>query len=666
MKTKTKVHTKLSENITVSWRVHSKRTWVGLALGLLTVIGLVLAGPWYLALAGAVVGVIHFMVARLRIECSESRSVWKLNIIWGVAMLVAMSFILPVMVSAMTLYIPFEGKFTLNMLCLAVICGVFLAIFGDWRRAVNASVIFLIILGTINGYVFMFRDRELTFLDIYSASTAAEVSGQYSFWPSAFVISGWSLTALGVMVQFAIPKVKFQKPGRARIRALSLALAAFLALHIGSRGYYPERWRTNGSIKNGYLLNFYMGIRDASVRKPSDYSLETVGEVEEEYQDVEPQRKAGPNVIVVMNESYCDLSVYPNALETNMPVTPYWDSLQENTIRGYALSSVYGGNTANSEFEFLTGATMGFLPNGSVPYYQYVSDNTYSLAWVLESYGYKSMAAHAYYKMGWNRDRAYPLLGFEESLFVEQYPQQNMVREYVSDLEHYDVMLSMMEQQERAAFIFGVTMQNHGGYQESRDTYNHCIELQGEYAGFDQAEQYLSLIHASDEALQYLIGRLEEFPEDTVLLVFGDHQPKIEPEFYAALNGGVLDDLDEQMRQHTIPFVIWANFDIEEKELGLTSLNFLAGHLLDAAGLKRTAYHEYLEDVEAAIPAMNALGYYSKEQGCFVPYEEAEGKEKRILDDYRIVQYNAFFDKENSSVLFFDQYLPEETRGPAQ
>ena len=79
MKTKTKVHNKLSEDITVSWRVHSKRTWVGLALGLLTAIGLILAGPWYLALAGAVVGVIHFMVARLRIDCSESRSIWKLN-----------------------------------------------------------------------------------------------------------------------------------------------------------------------------------------------------------------------------------------------------------------------------------------------------------------------------------------------------------------------------------------------------------------------------------------------------------------------------------------------------------------------------------------------------------------------------------------------------------
>ena len=100
MKTKTKVHTKLSENVTVSWRVHSKRTWVGLALGMLTVIGLALTGPWYLALAGAVVGVIHFMVARLRMDCAELRSVWKLNIIWGVAMLAAMSFILPVMVSA--------------------------------------------------------------------------------------------------------------------------------------------------------------------------------------------------------------------------------------------------------------------------------------------------------------------------------------------------------------------------------------------------------------------------------------------------------------------------------------------------------------------------------------------------------------------------------------
>lgn len=665
METKTKVEH--INDITVTWRVHSKRTWVGLALGLLTVIGLIFTGPWYLALAGAVVGVIHFMVARLQIQTQIPRQIWKLNIIWGVAMLVSMSFILPVMVSACTLYIPFEGKFLLNMLCLAFICCIFLAIFGDWRRAVNASVIFLIIIGTINGYVFVFRDRELTFLDIYSASTAAEVSGQYSFWPSAFVISGWSLTALGIMVQFAIPKIQVQRPGRLRIYAVVAAVASLLVLHIGSRGYYPERWRTNGSIKNGYLLNFYLGIRDANVDKPTDYSPETVGEVEQEYQDVSVTPKPGPNVLVIMNESYCDLSIYPGELTTNMPVTPYWDSLKENTIRGYALASVYGGNTANSEFEFLTGSTMGFLPNGSVPYYQYLDANTYSLAWVLEEYGYNSMAAHAYYRMGWNRDRVYPLLGFQKSCFVDEYPQELMVREYVSDREQYEFMLDMLDKQAEPAFIFGVTMQNHGGYQEPTESYNHCIELQGDYAGFDQAEQYLSLIHASDEALQYLINRLEEYPEDTVVLIFGDHQPKLEPEFYETLNNGdALDELDEQMLQHTVPFIIWANYDIAEREVGLTSLNFLAGYLLDAAGLQRTAYHSYLADVEKVIPAMNALGYYSAEQGCFVEYENATGREKRILDDYSIVQYNALFDRENSSVLFFDQYLPDETRGPEE
>ncbi len=663
---KTKTQTPYINDTTVSWRVHSNRTWVGLALGLLTFVGLLLTGPWYLALAGALVGVIHFMVARLQIQSQSLRQIWKLNLIWGACMLAAMSFILPVMVSAATLYVPFEGKFIMNMLCLAIICCVFLAMFGNWRWAVNASVIFLIIIGTVNGYVFVFRDRELTFLDIYSASTAMEVSGQYSFWPSAFVISGWSLTALGVMVQFAIPKVKVQKPGRLRACAVVVAVASLLALHVGSRGYLPERWRTNGSIKNGYLLNFYMGIRDANVRKPADYSPETVGEVEQDYQNMDAQGKAGPNILVVMNESYCDLSIYPGELTTNMPVTPYWDSLQDNVVRGYALASVYGGNTANSEFEFLTGATMGFLPNGSVPYSQYLDANTYSLAWVLESYGYRSMAAHAYYKMGWNRDKAYPLLGFQESHFVDRYPQQDMVREYVSDREHYDYMLSLLEQQTEPAFVFGVTMQNHGGYQEPKDSYNHSIELQGELAGFDQAEQYLSLIHASDESLQYLLGRLEEYPEDTVVLIFGDHQPKIEPEFYAKLNGTPMNELNEQMLQHTVPFVIWANYDIEEKEVGLTSLNFLAGYLLDAAGLERTAYHSYLEDVEKVIPAMNALGYYSQEQGGFVEYEKATGREKRVLEDYRIVQWNALFDRENSSVLFFDQYLPDETIGPQE
>ena len=66
--------------------------------------------------------------------------------------------------------------------------------------------------------------------------------------------------------------------------------------------------------------------------------------------------------------------------------TPYFNSLKNdpNAVVGLAASSVYGGNTPNSEFEFLTGITIGYMPNGAVPYMQYVDDPQYSLAWAMK------------------------------------------------------------------------------------------------------------------------------------------------------------------------------------------------------------------------------------------------------------------------------------------
>ena len=106
--------------------------------------------------------------------------------------------------------------------------------------------------------------------------------------------------------------------------------------------------------------------------------------------------------------------------------------------------------------------------------------------------------------------------------------------------------------------------------------------------------------------------------------------------------------------------MIWANFDIEEKDLGLTSLSYLSTHLLDAAGLQRTAYHEYLAQQEQIIPAMNMLGYYSNQQGSFVSFSQAEGEEAEAVAAYKKMQYNALFDKAGRSETFFGQYLPKK------
>ena len=172
------------------------------------------------------------------------------------------------------------------------------------------------------------------------------------------------------------------------------------------------------------------------------------------------------------------------------------------------------------------------------------------------------------------------------------------------------------------------------------------------------AEQYLTLLHESDKAVEYLLTELADFPEDTIVLFFGDHFPKVEEEFFQEVHGGAFETLPEQMLQYQVPFFLWANYDLQEQTVECTSLNYLGRYLLEAAGLELPPYYRFLKDLEEAIPAVNALGYYSVSQQTFLPLEDAAGEEAQWLSRYSMAQYNNLFDGDNRSPVFFQRYLP--------
>lgn len=354
-----------------------------------------------------------------------------------------------------------------------------------------------------------------------------------------------------------------------------------------------------------------------------------------------------------MNESFSDLSVYGAELKTNTEVLPFFGSLTDNAVRGYAFSSVYGGTTPDSEWEMLTGNSMGFLPVGTVPYQQYIKGPCYSLVSFLESIGYASYATHPNVDRNWDRDKAYGYLGFDRMEFIEKYPQEKLVRCFVSDQEMYELMLDRYRQQpeDEPLFMFGITMQNHSGY-EFGDMSLDQITLAGDQHN-EAAENYLTLIHESDRAFEMLIHELEKSDRPTVVLMFGDHQPAFDMGFLEQLHGGALETLDEQMLRYKVPFIIWANYDIEEKTVDCTSLNYLSVYLMEAAGLPLSPYQEFLRDTEKLVPAINSNGYYSLTDGCFLPISDAQGEEKTALNLYAQLQYNSMFDTKHRSEVFF-------------
>lgn len=532
-------------------------------------------------------------------------------------------------------------------------------IFSEVKFSVILVTLLFVLISTINVYVYSFRDRLLEPVDLLSVATAINVAGNYSLFPvPVFIIIGWLIwVGLIVYIFAVIPKIKNKISVKKRgIVSLNILLNIVLVL-VYTNDLKIQHWRKWGAISNGYILNFVLKFKELYIVKPSDYSEEIIDKVAMEFPlelDNSQLEHEYPHIIVIMNESFSDLSVI-GEINTNIEVMPFISFLKEGVVSGYVLTSVYGGNTANSEYEFLTGNTMAWLPPNTVPYQQYIKAPTYSMVSYLKSfYDYHCIAMHPYIANGWERPRTYGHLGFDESLFIEDFPQEHFIREYISDLEMYEKIVEIYEKQHQdTLFIFGVSMQNHGAYNYSGDDFKQAIELVGYEREYPDVEQYLSLVHESDIAIEYLISYFENIDEDVLIVFFGDHQPKIDQSFYEDVLNQDFKTLESIQNKYLAPFFIWANYEIEEKYLECTSLNYLSTYLYEAAGIALPPYNQFLSRLEEKIPAINANGFYSHKSQEFLTFEEASETEKLWLKLYEQLQYNNLFDLKNRNNSLF-------------
>lgn len=608
-------------------------------------------------------GVLYFFIKSLKVELSE-----KLPWVWTTIMLLTGSIFTAYHVQYLLLDAELREKITDTKMMQNIICCliVFVAVqifTNNTGLTCIISHVFLMSLAGINYFVYLFRGNEFIFSDLKSAQTGLSVAGNYEFILEDR--AGYVILLCVLYVAF-IRKLRVSFRKRIPLVLICLSLVVLGGVYLGQKtdSYVTETWEQKGSYRNGYILNFMLSIRDCIIAEPEGYSKETVTALEETYrgdgESYSQKAEKRPTIITVMSESYADLGVIGD-FSTNIELTPFYDSLTENTVKGYALASVFGAKTPNSEWEYMTGNSMAFLPSGSVVYQQYISDTPTSIVSNLKNIGYTCIAMHPYYETGWSRNTVYPTLGFDETYFIDDFDQSKMCRKYVTDQELYERIVEQYESKKanEDLFIMSISMQNHGGYTEKYDNFSEQARILG--MNYPDVNQYLSLVHESDKALEYLISYFESVDEPVEIIFFGDHQPSLSSSFYPYLNGKGLSGLtlDELEKLYTVPFFIWTNYDSKEEEEEITSLNYLSTMALERAGIALPAYNQFLADMREVIPAVNSRGYYSKTTGEFEHIEDAVGDEAKWLKNYQILQYNNMFEDKEKSEIFFP-YLTEE------
>ena len=602
-------------------------------------------------------GLLYYLIKSLKIDLDQ-RCPWLWTAILFVLGAIFTTFSIQYMLLDSELFQRMSDlKWVLNVLCCLVVYLVVQLFTNNAGLSCIISHTSLLSFAFINYFVYLFRGNEFTFSDIRSIGTGLSVAGNYKLQLNdrgAYAIFGAALFIAFVRKCH----VKFARAWQMRI--IDAMLAAICVIIVGMAAYdvNTETWEQKGTYRNGYILNYILGIRDSFIAQPDGYSEEAIQKLEKKYssndKDYSKTDVKDPTIIVIMNESFSDLSVLGD-LQTNIPLTPFIDSLKENTTKGYALSSVFGAKTPNSEWEYLTGNSMAFLPAGSVVYQQYISDTPTSIVSNLKDDGYTCVAMHPYYATGWSRNQVYPKIGYDEMHFIDDFDQTKILREYITDQELYDKIIERYESRgaNEKLYLMGITMQNHGGYGEPYDNFNEeCYKIGRSYT---DANQYLSLVHESDKAVKNFIEYFSKVDDPVEIVFFGDHQPSLNSNFYPLLNGKGMSGLteDELEALYMVPFFIWTNYDTPEETVDITSLNFLSTMTLERAGIELPAYNKFLADMMETVPAVNSRGYYSKEKQCYQHIDDATGEEAEWIKNYHMLQYNSMFDKKGRSNLFF-------------
>lgn len=562
-------------------------------------------------------------------------------------------------------------RFGVTAFLFYIVMGFLFALTGSMRFSGCFLCIFSIIFSLTNYFTTTFRGIPILASDLTIMGTAMNVVGNYKY----SLDLTRTITLLGLItwciLLFRVKRLRLPK-GKKRISTIlgsaAICFASFwimiytpvmtvTPMHVTVNTFRPIK----SYRKNGCVLTFMRSIQLMIIHKPDGYSANAAEEIAAPYRSETSSGNAKtPNVIAIMDEAFADLQAVGD-FRTSEDVMPFYHSLTKNTVKGFSYVSVFGGQTANTEFEFLTGLSKAFVPASATPYQLYIKSLLPGLTTHLGNQDYQGMLAfHPFRANGYNRDHVYPNLGFSDFISLKDLDvsASDKIRNFVSDAADFQVIIDQYEQAKKESnapfYLFNVTMQNHSGYDQDFDNLDMPISIE-EKCDDPELKRYLNLIHHSDTALKSLIEYFSKQKDPTVIVFFGDHEPGLSNEVYSKILGKNVEKLsaEENMNLYKTPFLIWANYDIEEQENVNISMNYLSTLMLESTGMKLSPFNQFLLDIHKQIPVLTTNGYFG-EDGSYYSLKDESSPYYESLRKYQILQYNDLFDKKKRIENFFD------------
>jgi len=413
----------------------------------------------------------------------------------------------------------------------------------------------------------------------------------------------------------------------------------FVPLGLWRSVFYSKPQVNSGDSST--MQNILEGI-DSQIGTPSTSSP---GPQQSEQNPAVPVEKEHPNVIVILSESFFDVTRLEGLHFDGDPLAEF-HALQEESVSGKFYSRSLGYGTCNIEIEVLTGINSQFLNYGDDPLHWNPQDLSLftPMPEMMQKAGYNTSFLHMFNDSIYNRTRLFSSMGFDNMYFPNDFGEideeaaglseekyWNYLAPYISG-EFYgdeymtDLLINLYERkrEDGPVFLYAASMENHTPYYADKyDSYDYSFTTDNPLsdASLGLLTSFAQGTVNSTRALCRLVDYFRRCEEPTVIVFYGDHRPGLGLEsggsVYQELGiqeGSLFTSAPEQLAElYSSDYLIWANDpSLLPAEAGSKTENtspvYLGLTAMKCAGLDLTRWWKMVEELQSLCTAYN--GFY--------------------------------------------------------
>ena len=459
-----------------------------------------------------------------------------------------------------------------------------------WRVLI---AILWLLLGIINGVILLNRVTPFTGPDLHLLTDGMAVLNKYL--PSwgvvvALIILGFFVLLLLVLL---IKAPSYKRKVKFRYDLLLVVVGA--ALFAGATQLALEKRVLSNYFGNisfaydDYVYPYCLAVTifDTGISCPRDYSEQEITRIEKTEDNLPATKEdSKPNILFLQLESFFDPTLV-NYLNISEDPIPNFRKLMKEYSSGYYKVPSVGAGTANTEFESITGMSLHYFGPGEYPYKSILKETTCESApYVLKNLGYVTHAVHNNEANFYGRRSIFPNLGFDTFTSAEYMPEEEEKNPlgWTKDEVLTDEIIKCLDSTEELDYVYTISVQGHGGYPEESMLDDPEITVTGAATENqnNQWEYYCNEIHEMDQFVKELTDALADYPEEVILVMYGDHLPTM---------GLTVEDLKNKYLFQT-QYVMWDNFGLKKKDENLAAYQ-MAAEVMDRAGIHEGTVFRY-------------------------------------------------------------------------